>query len=547
MKKKLFFFAGGFAMMMNACQPPTKTYQSSDAQLPLKVEEFIPVELTTDLSSLSENELKMLPLLFKAGQIMDDLFWKQAWGNKNELLDGVNDVALREFLLINYGPWERLNGNKSFVNGIGEKPAGAQFYPADLTKEEFESFSDERKNSQYSVIVRDEKGKLNVVPYSEYYNPELTQVAGLLREAAKLAEDQGLRNYLSLRADDLLRDNYFESDMAWMSMKDNTIDFVVGPIENYEDQLFGIRTSFESYILIKDKSWSDRLSRFAALLPTLQRSLPVGDEYKKEVPGSDSDLGAYDVVFYGGDCNSGSKTIAINLPNDPEVHLQKGSRKLQLKNSMKAKFDAILLPISEVVIDSSQQQFVKFDAFFENVMFHEVAHGLGIKNTINGKGGVRECMKELGTSIEEAKADILGLFMVNELVKMGELGDKNMRENYVTFMAGIFRSVRFGAASAHGKANMMCFNFFREKGAFSVNAQTGRYLVDFEKMALAMNDLSALILTIQGDGDYNKAKEYMSRLSIIDAELQNDLDEISEAGIPRDVVFIQGTDVLGLQ
>ena len=547
MKKKLFLYAGGFAMMMNACQTPQKPLTSSDQQLPEKVEEFVAVELTADLTSLSENELKMMPLLFKAGQIMDDLFWKQAWGNKEELLSGAKDAALRQFLLINYGPWERLNGNRPFVDGIGEKPAGAQFYPADMTKEEFDALADDRKNSQYSVVVRDEQNKLKVLPYSEYYKTELTEVAGLLRQASALAEDEGLRNYLALRADDLLRDNYFESDMAWMSMKNNNIDFVVGPIENYEDQLFGTKTSFESYILIMDIVWSDRLSRFALLWPALQQSLPVAAEYKKEVPGSDSDLGAYDVVFYGGDCNSGSKTIAINLPNDPEVHLQKGSRKLQLKNTMKAKFDNILLPISQVVIDSSQQQFVKFDAFFENVMFHEVAHGLGIKNTINGKGGVRENMKELGTSIEEAKADILGLYMVNELSKMGELGEKDMRENYVTFMAGIFRSVRFGAASAHGKANMMCFNFFREKGAFSVNAETGRYLVDFDKMALAMNELSALILTMQGDGDYDKAKDYMSRLSVIDADLQNDLDKISEAGIPRDLVFNQGAEVLGLQ
>lgn len=547
MKKKLFLYAGGVALMMNACQSPQKPLTSSDPQLAEKVEEFVPVELTADLSSLTEKELQMLPLLFKAGAIMDDLFWKQAWGDKDQLLSRAKDAALQQFLMINYGPWERLNGNQPFVDGIGVKPSGAKFYPADMTKEEFETLADERKNCQYSIVVRDEQNNLKVVPYSQYYKAELNQVADLLRQAATLAEDQGLRDYLLVRADDLLRDNYFESDMAWMSMKNNTIDFVVGPIENYEDQLFGTKTAFESYILIKDKVWSDRLGRFAALLPALQQSLPVPAQYKKEVPGSDSDLGAYDAVFYGGDCNAGSKTIAINLPNDPEVHLQKGSRKLQLKNTMKAKFDHILLPISQVVIDSSQQQYVKFDAFFENVMFHEVAHGLGIKNTINGKGGVRENMKELGTSIEEAKADILGLYMVNELAKMGELGTKDMRENYVTFMAGIFRSVRFGAASAHGKANMMCFNFFREKGAFSVNAQTGCYLVDFDKMALAMNELSALILTIQGDGDYAKAKDYMGRLSVIDADLQRDLDKISEAGIPRDLVFKQGPEVLGLK
>jgi len=533
-------------MMMSSCQKPTTKYETSDAQLAEKVSEFVPFKLTTDLSQLSENEKKMLPLLFEAAGIMDDLFWKQAWGDKKQLLDNTSDENLRKFLLINYGPWERLNGNKPFVKNIGDKPAGAGFYPSDMTKEEFEAFADTNKNDQYSIIIRDENKQLKVVPYSIYYKEELTRTADLLNKAAALADDEGLRLYLQTRAKDLLRDNYFESDMAWMSMKNNTIDFVVGPIENYEDQLFGTRTSFESYILVKDQSWSQKLSRFATLLPSLQKSLPVADAYKSEVPGSDSDLGAYDVIFYGGDCNAGSKTIAINLPNDPRVHIEKGSRKLQLKNAMKAKFDNILLPISSLVIDPAQQQFVKFDAFFENVMFHEVAHGLGIKNTINGKGGVRENMKELGTSIEEAKADILGLFLVNELIKMGELTDKDMRENYVTFMAGIFRSVRFGAASAHGKANMMCFNFFGEHGAYSVNPETGYYTVDFEKMNNAMNKLGELILTIQGDGDYDKAKDYMSRLSVTGDQLKKDLEKIAAAGIPRDITFIQGADALGL-
>lgn len=547
MKQSLIAYAGGLAMMLGACQSPQKVYSSSDTALPQKVAEFVQVDLTTDINQLSEKEKQMLPILFEAGEIMENLFWKQAWGDKEELLSGAQDESLRKFLKINYGPWERLNGNKSFVDGIDAKPAGARFYPEDMTTEEFNTLDDPQKNSQYTIITRGEDKKLKVMPYSEYYKTELEQVAQLLRQASALAEDEGLKNYLEVRATDLLRNNYFESDMAWMSMKNNTIDFVVGPIENYEDQLFGTKTSFESFILVKDKSWSEKLSRFATLLPMLQQTLPVDAQYKQEVPGSDSDLGAYDAIFYGGDCNSGSKTIAINLPNDPEVHIQKGSRKLQLKNTMKAKFDHILLPISMLVIDETQQEYVKFDAFFENVMFHEVAHGLGIKNTINGKGGVRENMKELGTSIEEAKADILGLFMVNELVKMGELKEKDIRENFVTFMAGIFRSVRFGAASAHGKANMMCFNFFREKGAFSVNTETGRYLADFEKMTVAMNDLSTLILTIQGDGDYAKAKDYMTRLSVIDAELQRDLDKISEAGIPRDLVFNMGPTVLGLK
>ena len=254
---------------------------------------------------------------------------------------------------------------------------------------------------------------------------------------------QDSRSILSLRSQALLDDQFKPSDMAWMDMKSNDIDFVVGPIESYEDQLFGYKTAYEAYVLIKDKSWSERLAKFAKLLPVLQVGLPVDDKYKTETPGTDSDLNAYDVLYYAGHSNAGSKTIAINLPNDETVQLEKGSRRLQLKNAMQAKFDKILVPISEVLVDPSQRKYITFDAFFGNTMFHEVAHGLGIKNTITGKGTVTQALKQFASAQEEGKADILGLYMVEKLFSMGELTEGEVMDNYVTFMAGIFRSVRF--------------------------------------------------------------------------------------------------------
>jgi len=535
------------AIGLFACQPKVeKNYEASVADVKQKVDEFKMVKLTTDVNQLTEKEQQMLPYLFEAAKIMDNLFWKQTWGCKEELLGNTPDENLKKFMLINYGPWERLNNNQSFVAGIGTKPAGVNFYPHDMTKEEFDAFEGEGKDGLYTIVKRDDAGALKVVPYSVAYGEELKKAADLLRKAAALAEDEGLKKYLELRADAFLSNDYFDSDMAWMSMKNNTIDFVVGPIENYEDALYGYKAAFESFILIKDKEWSDKLTRFAALLPELQKSLPVEEAYKSEVPGSDSDLGAYEALFYGGDCNSGSKTIAINLPNDPKVQLAKGSRKLQLKNSMQAKFDHILVPISKVLINPEQQKHVKFEAFFENTMFHEVAHGLGIKNTINGKGDVRTSLKDTYSSIEEAKADILGLFMVKQLVEMGELTNHDLMDNYVTFVAGIFRSVRFGAASAHGKANMMRFNYFEEKEAFSYDAEKGYYTVDFDKMTAAMNTLSAEILVMQGNGDYETAKNMLAEMGTIRPALQKDLDRIAKAGIPRDIVFEQGPEVLGL-
>jgi len=327
-------------------------------------------------------------------------------------------------------------------------------------------------------------------------------------------------------------------------MKTNSIDIVIGPIENYEDALFGYKAAHEGYVLIKDKYWSEKLAKYSKLLPVLQKGIPAEDKYKQEKPGTNSDLNAYDVVFYAGDCNAGSKTIAINLPNDEKVQLAKGSRRLQLKNAMQAKFDHILLPITDLIVVESQRKHVKFNSFFENTMFHEVAHGLGIKNTIDGKGTVREALKEQYSALEEGKADILGLYMITKLKEMGEL-NVDLMDNYVTFMAGIFRSIRFGGASAHGKANLVRYNYFKEKGAFVKN-EDGTYTCNFDKMTEAMTSLSELILKLQGDGDYNGVVTLMKEKAVIGTGLQRDLDNISEAGIPRDIVFKQGLQELGL-
>ena len=327
-------------------------------------------------------------------------------------------------------------------------------------------------------------------------------------------------------------------------MKTNRLDLVIGPIETYEDKLFGYKAAFEAYVLVKDVAWSERLARYAAMLPGLQRGLPVADAYKAEMPGTDSDLNAYDVIYYAGDCNAGSKTIAINLPNDEQVQLEKGTRRLQLKNAMRAKFDTIMLPIAAELVAPEQRRHVTFDAFFANTMFHEVAHGLGIANTVNGRGTVREALKELSSGVEEGKADVLGLYMVTKLHEQGELGGA-LEDYYVTFLAGIFRSVRFGAASAHGQANMVRFNFFEDRGAFTRDP-SGHYRVDMAAMRKAVDELSGVLLRLQGDGDYAGVQKLTSDLGTVRPGLQADLDRLSRAAIPVDVVFTQGPAALGL-
>lgn len=518
---------------------------AADTSIQSKINQLATVELKADISGLTENERKMLPYLFKVADIMDELFWEESVGGKSAFLDTLKDADIRRYAMINYGPWERLNGDKPFIAGVGAKPEGANFYPKDMTKEEFEKWTYPNKKSLYSMVRRDDAGKLMAVPYHVYFKDKITLAASLIDSAAKYADDAGLKKYLTLRAEALRTDNYSPSDIAWLDMKTNTIDFVVGPIESYEDKLFGYRAAHEAYILIKDKVWSDKLAKYAAMLPELQQGLPVDAKYKAEKAGSDSDLGAYDVVYYAGDCNAGSKTIAVNLPNDEEVQLKKGTRRLQLKNAMRAKFDKIMMPISAELIDPSQQANVTFDAFFSTVMFHEVAHGLGIKKTINGKGMVREALKDQASALEEGKADILGLYMITKLYEKGEFSKKELDDCYITFMAGIFRSVRFGAASAHGKANMLRFNYFADKGAFTRTAE-GKYKVDLVKMKDAMTSLSNLIITLQGDGDYEGVKKLMAEKGGIPKQLQDDLDRLKAKNIPVDIVFEQGLKVLGL-
>ena len=500
--------------------------------------------LTSDLSHLNDNQKKMIPILIEISQIMDELFWLQSYGNKDELLNSIDDSNLKGLADINYGPWDRLNGDQSFIKSYGEKPLGANFYPHDMTKEEFESSNDPEKSGLYTIVERNDKGELVSKPYHDVYSEQLFKASKLLIKASELAEDQGFKDYLALRATALMTSQYFESDMAWMDMKSNDIDFVVGPIENYEDQLYNYKTAFEAYVLIKDKSWSEKLSKFAKLLPVLQEGLPVDEAYKTETPGTDSDLNAYDALYYAGHSNAGSKTIAINLPNDEKVQLAKGSRRLQLKNAMKAKFDKILVPISEVLVAPEQRKHITFDAFFGNTMFHEVAHGLGIKNTINGKGTVRTALKQHASAQEEGKADILGLYMVEKLYEMGEITEGEVMDNYVTFMAGIFRSVRFGSSSAHGVANMLRFNYFAEQQAFNFDEESGYYSVNPEKMSQAIQSLSNKILTLQGNGDYEGVEKWVHEQGKVSSELENALSRLQN--IPVDIVFKQGVEYINL-
>lgn len=521
--------------------------QEGNNEMKKKVEQYAPFVLKYDIGQLSREEAELVGIFIQIADVMDDIYWEQAFGQDNrKKLRELKDPYMRQFAEIQYGAWDRLDAERPFIPGYGPKPAGANFYPKDMTKEEFEKLDDPMKTSQYTILQRNGKGDLEVIPYHKAYEKYLKRVYELLDKAIELAKDDGLRKYLETRREALSTDNYFESDMMWMDMKDSRLDIVFGPIENYEDALYGYKTAYEAFVLIKDEKWSNDLARFTKMLPELQKQLPCDPKYKKEVPGTESDLNVYDVIYYAGDCNAGSKTIAINLPNDEKVQLKKGSRRLQLKNAMEAKFQNILVPIANLMISKEQLKNIKFDAFFSNVCYHEVAHGLGIKNTVTGKGNVRQALKNQYSAWEEAKADICGLYIVQTLIERGEIKGITVEDAYVTYLAGLLRSVRFGATEAHGIANMMCFNYMQDKGAFTRNKE-GKYVVDSKKMRAALESWAALVIKTEGEGDYDAAKAYADKNGKVRPDLAKDLKAIEKANIPLDIRYEQGAKVLGLE
>jgi hypothetical protein len=548
MKKVIVISAIMFSFLFIQC---TKTNKKDDSMPKSKIEKLLAnyaeVKLESDLTALSENQRKMLPLLFEASQLIDELYWAQTCSKKDEIRESIKDENVLKYFDINYGSWDRLAGLEPFVEGVGKRYDGANFYPADMSYQEFDEFSDLDKYSLFTLVRRNELGGLVTVPYHKAYHDILVEIAELMNKAATFSDDKDLRKYLELRASALLTDKYYKSDIAWMKMKDNLIDFIVGPIEDTEDRLYYTKTSYQSMVLIKDKQSSKDLEKYSLLLDYLQQNLPVDEKYKSEMPGELSDIMVYDVINCSGYWNTGGKKIAITLPVDGQVQLKVGSRKLQFKNVLEAKFIKILKPISELLIDEDQIKHVKSKAFFENTMFYEVGSALGIKKTINNKGLVRDALQEHYNVIEECKNDILSLYFVTKLYEMGEMNGDDLMDNYVTYMADVFRSVRFGISNDQGVANMIRFYYFEEAGAFSRNKKTGKYKIDFEKMKDAMLNLSKEILVIQGDGNYEGAKVLINEKGFIRDELLNDLYKIQKERIPKDVVFIQGLEETGLE
>ena len=514
------------------------------------LERFATVRLTSDLGALTPRERAMIPLLVEAAEHMDAIYWLEMVGPRDAVLDPIEDPSMRRRVEINYCPWDRVDADRPFVPGAGERPKGARFYPTDMTIDEFEaaagSAGGEELRSPYTLVRRVATRRLEAIPFHVAFEPQVRAAAALLRDAAALADDEGLSRYLTLRATALETDDYRSSDEAWMDMKSNTIDIVIGPIEVYDDKLFASKASHEAIVLIKDREWSDRIARYAEFLPGLQAALPVAEAYRAERPGLDGDLNVYDAIYHAGFANATPTASAINLPNDEDITIAKGTRRLQLKNVMRAKFDTIVRPIADLLLSEDQRPFLTFEAWFEKLMFHEVAHGLGIHRTIDGLGTVDVALRDQAPAVEEQKADAVGLFMLARLPESAAGGIAPLIGHQVAHVTDLFRSLRYGGESPYTLGAASQLNVLSSTGAVSRDADTGRWRIDPDRMRAAVEEMTARLLVLQGDGDYDGAARWYASTGTVDGVVRSDVERVARQGIPIDVVYEQGIDVLGL-
>jgi hypothetical protein len=556
MKAVSLVLALGLALAgCNAPQEQKSSYnQNSNAKmdkamtLAAKIGRFAPTTITADVSKLGENDRQALNKIIEAAALMDEIFLRQVWSGNVDMQTKLRALTTPEgkeqlhYFNINVGPWSRLDHNEPFVEGAPKvKPPQASFYPDDITKEEFEAWEKslpeaEKKKATgfFHTIRRGDDRKLKSIPYNEEYREFLEPAAKLLKEAAELTSNQTLKNFLSKRADAFASNDYYASDVAWMEL-DAPIDVTIGPYETYEDELFGYKAAYEAFVTLRDDAESAKLVKFSGYLQELENNLPIDPKYRNPKLGAASPIRVVDVVFTAGDGNRGVQTAAFNLPNDERVVKEKGSKKVMLKNVQEAKFKQVLVPISQMVSDPGQRGDISFDAFFTHILAHELLHGIGPHNIkVNGKDTtVRLSLKDTNSALEEAKADITGLWALQYLIDKGLVEKQMERAMYITYLASSFRSVRFGISEAHGKGQALQFNYLLDEGGIKVDEAKGTFSIDFDKIKDAVRKLTGEILTIQAEGSYDKAKALLDKYAVIRPAMQKALDKLGS--VPVDI------------
>jgi len=543
------------ALALPGCVEQRKGEQKQEGQkmsdassLEAKIRRFAPTEITADPSRLAEGDRQALEKIIEAAKLMDPIFLRQVWSGNVDLLkkleaDRSPEGQLRlHYFRINVGPWSRLDKNEPFIPGVPhEKPPQAGFYPDDLTKDEFNSWvkglsGEERQRAEgyFYVIRRGPDRKLKAVPYSEEYREFLDPAAKLLREAAGLATNQTLKNFLIKRADAFASNDYYASDVAWMEL-DSAVDVTIGPYETYEDELFNYKAAFEAYVTLRDEAESAKLQKFGGYLQEIENNLPIEERYRNPKLGAAAPIRVVDEVFTSGEGNRGVQTAAFNLPNDERVVKEKGTKRVMLKNVQEAKFNKTLVPISKVVLDSAQQAALSFDAFFTHILAHELMHGLGPHNIKVGDQNttVRLQLKELYSAIEEAKADVTGLFALQYLIDKGAVDRQMERTLYTTYLASMFRSVRFGITEAHGKGVALQFNYLMDEGAIKATEGAGTFSLDPGKIKEAVRKLAHDLLTLEAEGSYDKAKAMLNKYAVIRPVMQKAFDRLGD--VPVDI------------
>ncbi|MEQ1572987.1 MAG: hypothetical protein ABL993_01945 [Vicinamibacterales bacterium] len=552
-RPSVFLFVALAAAVLVACggprqnQAPVQQQDNSEAQtLKTMTARFVPVDLTADVSALPPNERRALAKLVEAAKVIDALFLRQVWaGNEPMLLDLLRDSseagrARLHYFMLNKGPWSRLDENAPFVAGAPKKPEQANFYPAGATKADVEAWLKTLSGAErakatgfFTTIRRGSDGRFLAVPYSLEYQGEVAQVAGLLREAADLTTQPTLKAYLETRAAAFASNDYYESDLAWMAL-DATIEPTIGPYEVYEDEWFNYKAAFEAFITIRDATETDKLARFGAELQGIEDNLPIDPTYRNPRLGALAPIRVVNTVFSSGDANRGVQTAAFNLPNDERIVAEKGSKRVMLKNNQEAKFRMVLQPIAKVALAAADQPSVDFEAFFTHILMHELMHGLGPHNVnVNGRATtVRGELKETYSTIEEAKADVSGLFALQFLVDKGVLDRKFEQTMYKTYLASMFRSIRFGLNESHGRGVAIQLNYFLDHGGATV-ASDGTFAIDAAKIKQNVLDLTRDIMTMQATGDYAAAKEMLSSLATVRPPVKAVLDRLT--GVPVDI------------
>jgi len=508
------------SMLLIAVACDSQNSGGNDQMLENMVKQFAETEIKYDESLLDDNQKKVVENIYQASKIMDDLFFSQVYSKNYEVRDQLKSENEKKYFDIMFGPFDRLDHNKPFT-GTTKKPEGANFYPEDMTKEELNNWikdhpEDEDAFSSEFTIVRRDGEKLVAIPYSEFYKKRLTKAADYLIKAAEYADNESLKEYLTTRAAAFLSNDYYESDMAWMDLKDHTIEVVIGPYEVYEDEMFNYKAAFESFVTIMDPAESKKLAVFGSYLNAIEKHLPIDDKYKNFDRGSESPIVVVQEVFSAGDSKAGVQTLAFNLPNDERVREAKGSKKVMLKNVHEAKFEKLLYPIAEVVLDPEQLKYVTFDGFFNHTLMHEMSHGVGPGKIIkDGKDTeVRKELKETYSKLEECKADVLGMYNNMFMIDKGVYPESFANENWVTFLAGTFRSVRFGISEAHGGGNAIIYNYLLEKGAYEYNESTQKVRVNFDKIYDVVKELANVLLTIQAEGDYEASVALIEKYAV---------------------------------